>query len=98
MVSLTVLTNKEEEMVFNNLKKNATTKCAKYLEDLATCTRSKTLTVYWACQSEKRILNDCLSQYTTEDHRDVLRKEMVEKKKAYLAANPHAARQQPQSS
>ncbi|TPX57788.1 hypothetical protein PhCBS80983_g03592 [Powellomyces hirtus] len=86
MVSLTVLSNKEEELIHNQLKKNALTKCSKLVEELVACTRSRTLTVYFACQKHQKILNECLGPYTTETERDKLREVHLATKKEWVKA------------
>ncbi|TPX67910.1 hypothetical protein SpCBS45565_g03417 [Spizellomyces sp. 'palustris'] len=91
MVVLTVLTNKEEEIVFADLKKNATTKCRQYLEELVQCTRNRTLTVYWACQKQNRALNECLGQYTTDEERDKRREQFLAGKKEWRKYKRRAA-------
>ncbi|KAJ3154322.1 hypothetical protein HDU89_008390 [Geranomyces variabilis] len=86
MVSLTVLSNKEEELIHNKLKKNALTSCQKYVEELVACTRNRTFSVYFACQEPTRALNACLAPYTTEAERDKLREVHLTKKKEWLKA------------
>ncbi|KAJ3183199.1 hypothetical protein HDU85_002225 [Gaertneriomyces sp. JEL0708] len=83
MVALTVLTNKEEEIVLNDLKKNARSKCKDLLEALVACTRSRTVTVYWACQAENKAVNECLGRFTTNAEYDKLRTKFLEDKKQW---------------
>ena len=35
------------------------------MQELVNCTSNRTFSVYYGCQTEKKVLCECLSQYTT---------------------------------
>ncbi|KAI8819463.1 uncharacterized protein EV422DRAFT_534855 [Fimicolochytrium jonesii] len=86
MVVLTVLSNKEEELIHNELKKNALSQCSRLVQELVACTKVRTITVYWACKDQTAALNKCLAPYTTENERDKLREKHIALKNEWIAA------------
>jgi hypothetical protein len=44
------------------------------------CTSVRTVTVYFACHEEKKNLNNCLKQYTTEEAYDAFRDDVLKAK------------------
>jgi hypothetical protein len=84
---ITVLNGQEEEVVLQRLKKEARDKCKAELQNLVSCTRQKTFSMFWQCKEENRIAQSCLGQFTTELEHFRLRMEELEKKKMYLKHN-----------
>ncbi|KAJ3172305.1 hypothetical protein HK101_011161 [Irineochytrium annulatum] len=69
---LHTLTNAEEEVL---VEINDT--------EFQACTKTKTITLSWACKNELKRMNDCVSQYTSENDRDKGRAEMLEEKRKW---------------
>lgn len=57
------------------------------MQELVNCTSHRTITVYFACLTQKDKLNNCLSQYTTDEmydaYRDVALKEKLDRMNKY---------------
>ncbi|TPX75895.1 hypothetical protein CcCBS67573_g02821 [Chytriomyces confervae] len=77
---LVTLLNEEEEYAFRDMKVEARKKCDRNVFEFAQCTRDKTFSGFIICRPFLNAMNECLSQYTGEDVRDIYRSELYAKK------------------
>ena len=80
MVLLTTLSTSEEEHILKQLKKEALMKCSHLTKALAECTKHRTITVYFACLEENRLLNECLKPHTTQEKYHQLKQSFLDNK------------------
>ncbi|KAI8908929.1 hypothetical protein EDD86DRAFT_247213 [Gorgonomyces haynaldii] len=82
---VTTLNIKEEEAALQKAKKNARTQCKDVVEQLIACTRYKTFSLYFgACEKERKISSECLSQYTNELALSEMREQVLKDKIQFL--------------
>ncbi|ORY14135.1 cytochrome c oxidase biogenesis protein Cmc1 like-domain-containing protein [Clohesyomyces aquaticus] len=71
----TPLSAPQEQQVRDLYYKNVRDKCAEEIKAFATCARSRTFTMVWACRSQKLAMNSCMVQYQGQDELDKARAE-----------------------
>ncbi|KAH6570608.1 hypothetical protein BASA82_000813 [Batrachochytrium salamandrivorans] len=87
MTIIAVLNTGEEEAAQQKWKKHSRDMCRNLLDDLVNCTRSKTITIGYACKEPNQKVQECLKQYSTEEWRDKFREDELRLKKEFLVAH-----------
>ena len=78
---IAVLNSFEEERVLRKLKKTALENCTGLVKEFSECAAGRALSIPFACYSENKLMQRCVGKYTTDEHRDVLRKVMLDEKR-----------------
>ncbi|KAF2796513.1 hypothetical protein K505DRAFT_237564 [Melanomma pulvis-pyrius CBS 109.77] len=71
----TPLSAPQEQQVRDLYYKNVRDKCAEEIKAFATCATNRTVTMVWACRTQKLAMNSCMLQYQGQDEFDKARAE-----------------------
>merc|ERR1712166_458604 len=63
----------EEKRIMDIVKAEALKKCQPDIAAFAECAKSNNIFVIFNCRGENRKMNDCVNQFSTEAHIDVVR-------------------------
>ncbi|KAL0477955.1 hypothetical protein AKO1_005027 [Acrasis kona] len=69
----TTIPNQIDEALRLRLRKYAYRKCATQLKSFAECTKNKTISVVYSCNTQQEELFDCINSVTNQDNLDLLR-------------------------
>mmetsp|Transcript_8197 Transcript_8197/g.11286 ORF Transcript_8197/g.11286 Transcript_8197/m.11286 type:complete len:141 (+) Transcript_8197:42-464(+) len=75
------LNNRDREIIRGRIKTQAMKSCAKQVEGFVECTKGRTFTVVFACQSELKEVNNCLGASSTEAIQKQVEAEYIEEKR-----------------
>ncbi len=89
MTLITVLNTFEEEEALRRLKKNARQMCSTEIQAFVDCSKTGLVSIAWNCRDANKTMNDCLSNYSSEDQLDGYREQVLKDKLVRLeSANP----------
>jgi COX assembly protein 1 len=64
---LQTLSSREETAVHRQMQKNAAVACKDIIQEFVNCSRDRTISMAWACRSQRTAMVECMRLRTRED-------------------------------
>ncbi|ORY83730.1 cytochrome c oxidase biogenesis protein Cmc1 like-domain-containing protein [Protomyces lactucae-debilis] len=83
---LQTLSPREETAVHRQMQKNAAVACKDIIQEFVACSRDRTVSMAWACRTQRTAMVECMHQRTKED-------DLAQAREDYLRERQRARRE-----